>query len=317
MARTDFDIPSLGGKFISEGKNLFINLRDSLPGDSYNWSWIRDLSEVNYLAIHASGGPDTQTPEEIANYHIRNNGWGGIGYHFLIAKDGTVYYVGDIQTARANIANLNEQVIGICLIGNFTGASQPSAEQLDSAHKLCDFFISDYPQLPNIKSWDTVYGHKELPGQSTECPGDNWAQVKPKIISVDISTRGGNIVFNKPTLETTGQQDQIESLQMSLAYVNSQLISCQEALQQAEEKLNQPKPKTETTITYKTIKPYLPLLLIVLSAVLTFSINLNLLGLLLGIQTNVFFLDLIFSAFLIAWIFIYLKNFVRKFLDSK
>lgn len=152
-----------------------------MPGDSFNWSWVRSLSQVKYLAIHHSAGPDTQTPEQIANFHIQTNGWGGIGYHFLIAKDGTVFYVGDISTARANVANLNEQVIGICLIGNFTQGRIPTDEQLNSGNKLCDFFINNFPQF--TLSWDAVLGHKELPSQSTTCPGDNWFSWKGRITS--------------------------------------------------------------------------------------------------------------------------------------
>lgn len=188
MAKIDLNIPSLGGKFV--------DLRDSIPGDSYNWSWIRPLSQVNYLAIHHTAGPDTQTPTEIANYHINNNGWGGIGYHFLIGKDGTVYYVGDLSTARANVANLNEQVIGICLIGNFTSGQVPSNEQYDSAHKLCDFFINNYPDLSSINSWEAVKGHKELPGQSTTCPGDNWPSWRGQVVAGIQSSGNGGIIFN-------------------------------------------------------------------------------------------------------------------------
>lgn len=175
MAKTDLNIPALGNKFI--------DLRDAIPGDSYNWSWVRPLSGVNYLAIHHTAGPDSQTPTQIANYHINNNGWGGIGYHFLISKDGTVYYVGDISTARANVANLNDQVIGICLIGNFMAGKEPSSEQLDFANKLCDFFINNYPDLSNVNSWDKVLGHKDLPGQSTACPGDNWQSWRSKLVA--------------------------------------------------------------------------------------------------------------------------------------
>lgn len=175
MARIDVSIPSLSNKFI--------DLRDTIPGDSFNWSWVRSLNQVNYLAIHHTAGPDSQTPAQIANFHINSNGWGGIGYHFLIDKSGIVYYVGDISTARANVANLNDQVIGICLIGNFTEGRVPTSEQFDSVNKLCDFFINNYPALVNVNSWDAVRGHKDLPGQSTTCPGDNWPNWRPKIVS--------------------------------------------------------------------------------------------------------------------------------------
>jgi len=204
MARINLSIPSLGNKFV--------DIRDTIPGDSFNWSWVRPLSQVKYLAIHHSASPDNQTPVEIANYHINNNGWGGIGYHFCIAKNGEVFYVGDISTARANVANLNEQVIGICLIGNFTSGNVPSGEQLDSAHQLCDFFINNYPDLSNVSSWDSVKGHKELPGQSTTCPGDNWPGWRPDII------QGGSSTGLSPTPITPPVQPDDRGAQISDLY---------------------------------------------------------------------------------------------------
>lgn len=230
MAKIDLTIPSLGDKFI--------DLRDSIPGDSYNFSWTRPLSLVNYLAIHHTAAPDTQTPEQIANFHINSNGWGGIGYHFLIAKDGTVYYVGDISTARANVANLNDQVIGICLIGNFTSGRVPTSEQLDSAHKLCDFFIGSYPDLSNVTGWDDVKGHKELPGQATTCPGDNWPSWRPAILegSGSAPDRGAQISELK---------SQIDSLQTSLTSVNQQVIILQETLQEREQEIAQLRSRLE------------------------------------------------------------------------
>ncbi len=200
MARIDLTIPSLGNKFV--------DLRETIPGDSFNWSWVRPLSQINYLAIHHTAASDTQTPREIANFHIQSNGWGGIGYHFIISKDGTVYYVGDISTARANVANLNEQVIGICLVGNFTDR-EPANEQIDSARILCDFFINNYPNLPNVNSWDCVMGHKELPGQSTACPGNTWLTWKAKITvgSTTGSTSGGGTTPTTPDVNSKREED--------------------------------------------------------------------------------------------------------------
>lgn len=234
MSKIDLSIPALTGKFV--------DLRDSIPGDSYNWSWIRPLSQVNYLAIHHSAGSDTQTPEEIANFHINNNGWGGIGYHFLISKDGTVYYVGDISTARANVVNLNEQVIGICLIGNFTSGKSPTQEQLGSAHKLCEFLIN-YPPLSNVNSWEAVKTHKNLPGQVTVCPGDGESWIE-KIIS------WREIMFNQavtPSQEAQDLRSQVDSLQTTLATINQQIIFLQESLVQRDQQINQLK-KEENSV---------------------------------------------------------------------
>ena len=272
MVRTDLNISSLGSKFV--------DIRDSIPGDSFNWSWVRPLSEVKYLAIHHSASPDNQTSLEIANYHINNNDWGGIGYHFVITKDGTVYYVGDISTARANVVNLNEQVLGICLVGNFTSGSEPSSEQIDSVHKLCNFFINDYSDLSNINSWDNVAAHKDLPGQATTCPGDDWPSWKPKIISGVLRTTSGTVTFNSLTGSVDGssllqgqistlqktishQKTQIDSMQMSLATVNGQLISLKEALHQREAeiarlKLQVTTPVPQQAVITQTPAPALP-----------------------------------------------------------
>ncbi len=236
MSRINLNIPTLGGKFI--------DIRDTIPGDSFNFSWVRPLSQVNYLAIHHTAGPDTQTPNEIANLHIQSNGWEGIGYHFLVAKDGTVYYVGDIGTARANVANLNEQVIGICLIGNFMDGMLPSQQQLDSTNKLCEFLIN-FPDLSNL-SWDSVRSHKELPGQSTTCPGDSWDSWKEKLL---------NLKENKDSEVFTSQ---IDSLQVTLASLNQRVISLQEAILEKDAQINDlkqratvPEPESgfDTTLT--------------------------------------------------------------------
>ena len=241
MSKIDLTIPSLGNKFV--------DLRDQLPGDSYNFSWVRPLSQVNFLAIHATGTPDTQTPQEIANYHININGWGGIGYHFLISADGVVFYVGDIFTARANVANLNEQVLGICLMGNFTEGRVPTNEQLDSAHKLCEFFIK-FAGLPNVTSWDKVRGHKELPNQSTPCPGDDWNTWRIQIVE-GVSTS----YEVSPNLES-----QVDSLQTSLASVNQQAIFLQETLQEREQEIARLKQgfgiDTTLTLTQALINLY-------------------------------------------------------------
>lgn len=163
----------------------FVDYRDPIWGDSYNWSWNRPLNLAQYLVIHHSVTIHEATPDDIALLH-KARGWGGIGYHFVITKDGTVYYVGDIGTARANVKSMNEKVIGICLIGDFT-KHLPSDQQIISAHKLCQFFISNYPALENITGWDKMLvGHKDL--QSTACPGSSWGASAPDHLKWRITT---------------------------------------------------------------------------------------------------------------------------------
>jgi hypothetical protein len=144
--------------------------RKGIWGDSFNWSWIRPWNQIKYLVIHHSVTKHEATPDDIALLH-KARGWGGIGYHFVITKDGVVHYVGDISTARANVLNKNEQVIGIMLVGDFT-KHLPTDAQIESAHDLCKFFLTETPSIPTLNSWDQVVGHKDL--GATACPGSSW-----------------------------------------------------------------------------------------------------------------------------------------------
>lgn len=164
MANTPLHIPSL----VSRGK--WNDYRQDIWGDSFNWSWVRPWSQLKYLVIHHTVTKHEATPDDIALLH-KARGWAGIGYHFVITKDGVVHYVGDISTARANVANKNEQVIGITMVGDFT-KHLPSDDQIRSAHDLCHFFLFESPSLPTLSSWDNLVGHKDL--QATACPGTSW-----------------------------------------------------------------------------------------------------------------------------------------------
>lgn len=164
MARTDLHIPDL----LNRGK--WNDYRDKIGQGAYNWSWIRPWSQLKYVVIHHSVTIHEATPDDIALLH-KARGWGSIGYHFVITKDGVVHYVGDISTARANVANMNEQVIGICLVGDFT-KHLPSDEQIRSAHDLSKFFFFQAPSLPTLIDWQQLKGHKDL--DATACPGSSW-----------------------------------------------------------------------------------------------------------------------------------------------
>lgn len=156
----------------------FVDYRSKVWGDSFTWSWERPLSQVVKLAVHHSvTDKNKTTPEQIALLH-KARGWAGIGYHFVITGDGTVYYVGDIGTARANISMNNEKILGICLTGDFT-KELPNQEQLKALKGLCEYFMTEFPALPNIASWADVIGHQEAANlwtgaDPTACPGSNW-----------------------------------------------------------------------------------------------------------------------------------------------
>ena len=80
-------IPTLGNKFV--------DYRDPIPGDSYNWGPAIDAGKVKYFSFHHSVTAQTAKNDgnwkaecdKIADLHIDGRKWEGIGYRFLICSD--------------------------------------------------------------------------------------------------------------------------------------------------------------------------------------------------------------------------------------
>jgi len=74
--------------------------------------------KIQGIIIHCSDSPQGRGDgaEEIHNWHLQN-GWDGIGYHYVITEEGT------IEKGRPNFWNgshtrgFNDTHLGICLIG--------------------------------------------------------------------------------------------------------------------------------------------------------------------------------------------------------
>lgn len=67
----------------------------------------------------------------------------------------------------------------------------------------------------------------------------------------------------------------------------------------------------------RNLKPYLPLIGLTLAILLTFAFNINILRIVLGIETTSSFLDLTFSSFVIARLSNFVNDFAQKILGSK
>jgi len=135
------------------------------------------IKEWRYIVVHHSATPSGNA-EVFDRYHREVRGWsGGLGYHFVIGNghgspDGEVEtgarWLAQENGAHAGITEYNEYGIGICLVGDFTN-SHPTEKQMQALVALC----RDIMKRCHIDA-DHVYGHRELPGATTECPGKQF-----------------------------------------------------------------------------------------------------------------------------------------------
>ena len=109
---------------------------------------------LEYIVIHHTASTAKETVEQIHNFHINNNGWAGIGYHFYIRKDGTIYKGRDEKYAGAHCVDYNSISLGICLEGNFE-TEQPTDSQLKSLSELLQHLKNKYGNVQ-------IVGHRDL-----------------------------------------------------------------------------------------------------------------------------------------------------------
>lgn len=82
------------------------------------------MRTITLLIIHCSATPEGKdyTVEDIDRWH-RARGWKGIGYHYVIYRDGSIHKGRPEEQVGAHCVNHNKHSIGICYIG---GLSSPS-----------------------------------------------------------------------------------------------------------------------------------------------------------------------------------------------
>lgn len=143
------------------GLNI-VDLAGKLPtaaGKSYKNRSVQDIRRVVFHHSATVSG----SPEGFARYHVEQHGWPGIGYHFVIGQDGTVYRCNPDDKISYHCSGQNGHSIGVCLVGNFE-LSPPTPAQLKSASGLMRVITAKYEWVDK-----TPYGHKDF--SSTNCPG--------------------------------------------------------------------------------------------------------------------------------------------------
>ena len=140
-----------------------LKIRDivqKLPKNKFKKYKKRNTGQIKYIVVHHSA-IDGYGAFDYADWHIKK-GWPGIGYHFVIGKDGEVDKTNELETVSYHVGDRNLLSIGIALTGNLS-KHPPTGLQVESLVAL----IKELKHTlgPHIQ----VRGHREF--MATECPG--------------------------------------------------------------------------------------------------------------------------------------------------
>lgn len=117
---------------------------------------------TDYVILHHAGA-STCTVQDVHRWHL-DRGWAGIGYHYLVRKDGTVFCGRPEDAIGAHCRDHNHDSVGICAEGDYTREQMPP-QQEEAIIRLVRQLLRRYPGA-------RVVGHREL--VATTCPGQNY-----------------------------------------------------------------------------------------------------------------------------------------------
>lgn len=129
-----------------------------------DWKWKSTPSQrssTTYIGLHHAAA-DTCSAADIDRWH-KGNGWAGIGYHFFVRKDGSIYRGRPLYALGAHVSGKNSCSLGICAEGNYDKTTQMPQAQKVAIAELLNYLKSNF--FPNA----IIVGHRDI--GSSACPG--------------------------------------------------------------------------------------------------------------------------------------------------
>ena len=138
-----------------------MNINDA--GLVFSFAVGKRAATSDVILHHAAGSGSVV---QIHNHHKTANKWTGIGYHYYVRKDGSIWRGRPEGAIGAHTIGRNSTSIGICFEGNFETETM-SAKQIAAGRELLSDILQRYPGVK-------VSGHRD--NDTTACPGKNFPE---------------------------------------------------------------------------------------------------------------------------------------------
>jgi N-acetylmuramoyl-L-alanine amidase len=132
-------------------------------------------SSTEYLVVHCSATKPSMDIglREIKRWHVDDNGWRDVGYHYIIRRNGEVELGRSNRDTGAHAAGYNHKSISLCMVGGMaednSAENNFTAQQWTALLDLVKQIKVDYPEA-------NVIGHNEI--SEKECPSFDVQQWK-------------------------------------------------------------------------------------------------------------------------------------------
>ena len=140
---------------------------------------MKTRNKTDFIVIHCAATKPSMDigRKEIDQWH-RRRGWLGIGYHYVIRRDGAIEVGRNWDAVGAHVRAFNNNSVGICLVGGLDEEGEVDVNYTQPQFDTLDALTTTLTRMfPNA----SVVGHTDLDSRKT-CPNfevsEWWNQVK-------------------------------------------------------------------------------------------------------------------------------------------
>lgn len=123
--------------------------------------------KIDKIIIHCTETPENRdvSVQDLRDWHIKDNGWSDIGYHFFIDLQGVVHKCRPIERIGAHTKGYNKNSIGVAYAGGMDKEMKFSKDtRTDNQKESLVNLLCDLKKIYNAK----IYGHRDF--FKKDCP---------------------------------------------------------------------------------------------------------------------------------------------------
>lgn len=126
------------------------------------------MRKIKKIIVHCSAGSQSNTAQDIVDYHVRRLKWSRPGYHYVVEADGKIVNTWPEEQYSNGVKGHNAESINVCYVGG-VDTSKPGLPPVDnrteaqkaSLAKLLRMLKKRYPEAE-------IYGHRDFAAKA--CP---------------------------------------------------------------------------------------------------------------------------------------------------
>ena len=119
-------------------------------------------TKTDMIVIHCASTPASMDigVKEIKKWHIEDNKWDDIGYHYVIRRDGTLETGREEHRTGSHARQVNGTSLGVCLVGGYGSGGWENNFTEEQFSTLKDI-VSKLKDKYNIEA-EKIIGHYEV-----------------------------------------------------------------------------------------------------------------------------------------------------------